>query len=163
MSLMWRLGWWLLAVVVGLALGFALSSGLFYLATNWNNALTIQSVEATAKVGSSGKQRWLDVRYGVAILPRCPSWTQHTVYRDVAQPDGSVQRQVVPLGITVNGLGSPSDKTQFDIPFALPASVSTGAWLYTAITSISCEWMPGLVRQQVQETAPIAVFVPKGD
>lgn len=75
------------------------------------------------------------------------------------QGSGHVERTVIPLGITVNGFGAPSDKTDFDLPFVLPISVTPGAWWYAAITSVSCEYLPGLTRQRFQETVPIAVYV----
>lgn len=157
-SLMTRVGLSLATAVVGLLLGFVLAAGGHYLATRWNNTLVISDVHATAEVSQIAHQRLLKVQFHVSGDRECPSWTQHTLYRDMAA-DGRVQRTVVPLGITVNGLGAPSDKTDFDVPFPLPAAVTAGAWNYAAITSMSCEWLPGLVRQQVQETAPIAVFV----
>lgn len=162
--MMARIGLFLLTAIVGLAIGFVIAAGGHYLATRWNNTLVITDVHAAAEISQIAHQRLLKVRFHVSGDRECPSWTQHTLYRDMAQPprpDGEVRvdRTVVPLGITVNGLGAPSDKTDFDVPFALPASITVGAWNYAAITSMSCEWLPGLVRQQVQETAPIAVFV----
>lgn len=154
----WRVGLWLLACVMGLAIGFGLASYGFYLASQWNNALVVRDVRARTVVAAIGKQRVLDVHYSVADVPRCPSLTQHSLYQDKAV-GGVVQRTVVPIGITVNGLGSPGDKAEFDIPFQLPASITPGAWTYAASMSISCEWFPGFVRQQVQQTTPIDVFV----
>lgn len=155
--MMARIGLFFLTAVVGLTIGFIVAASGHYLATRWNNTLVVTDVRAAAEV----HQRMLRVQFHVSGSQECPSWTQHTLYRDMAdeRPKGRVIRTVVPIGITVNGFGAPSDKTDFDVPFALPASVTAGAWKYAAITSISCEWLPGLVRQQVQETDPIAVFV----
>lgn len=152
---MWVAGLWVLTLL-GV---FLLTSGGFYLATQWNNTLVIADVHATSEVSQVSHQRLLKVRFRVSGDRECPSWTQHTLFRDMAEGSGQVHRTVVPLGITVNGLGAPADRTDFDVPFTLPGTVTMGAWKYTAITSMSCEWLPGLVRQQVQETAPIAVFV----
>lgn len=161
LSVAWGFGKWLLIAIVGLTLGFALASGAFYFASEWNNAVVVENVQAATTVSPFGKRRILDVHFGIAALPKCPSWTQHTIYKDTVTASGSERRTVVPLGITVNGLGSPGDKTQFDIPFDLPANVSSGAWFYTAITATTCEWLPGFQRQHVEETVPIAVWVPK--
>ena len=159
MTFAWRIGWWLLACVTGLAIGFALASGGFYLASAWNNTLVVRDLRAETAVSSVAHQRQLAVHFHVDSFPRCPSLTQHSLYQDKAS-GGVVQRTVIPLGVTVNGLGSPGDKSNFVIPFTLPPTVTTGAWAYVAITSSSCEWFPGFVRQQVQETTPIDVFVP---
>jgi len=162
---MTRVGLFLLTATVGLLIGFAIAATGHYLATRWNNTLVISDVHATSEVSQIGHQRLLRVQFHLSGSQECPSWTQHTLFRDMAQPrdargDVRVQRTVVPLGITVNGLGAPNDQTDFDVPFLLPASITVGAWTYTAITSTSCEWLVGLVRQQVQETKPIDVFVP---
>lgn len=155
----WRLGWWVLACLCGLTIGFFLASGGFYLASAWNNTMVVRDVRAETIVSAVAHNRQLAVHFHVDAFPRCPSLTQHSLYQDRAS-SGTIQRIVVPLGVTVNGLGSPGDKSNFVIPFILPVSVTAGAWTYVAITSSSCEWFPGFVRQQVQETTPIDVFVP---
>lgn len=152
---MTRISMSLLTAIIGLMIGFVATSGCHYLATQWNDTLIITDVHAAAET----HQRLLKVRFHVSGNHECPSWTQHTLYRDDATPGGRVERTVVPLETTANGLGAPTDKTDFNVLFTLPAAVTVGAWKYTAIASMSCEWLPGLVRQQVQETAPIAVFV----
>jgi len=150
----WIAGFWLGALL----LSFSLSSYCFYLATQWNGRVAISNVRASSQVTPLGREKQLDVQFHVSGASKCPSWTQHSLYQDLVVGSQPVRR-VVPLGITANGLGAPSDKADFDVAFVLPSSVTPGAWYYVATATASCEWFPGLTRQQFQETEPIAVFV----
>ena len=149
----------LLTCATSLAGGLFLSSGLFYMSNLWNDAVVISDVQAAAEITTRAHERWLEVHYHATSVKQCPSWTQHTIYRDT-KVLGRDRTVMMPLGITVNGLGAPRMETDFDIPFHLPDGLTPGDWYYTAITSTSCEWLPGLVRQRVQETEPIPVTIP---
>lgn len=156
-----RLAWMLLACILGLSIGFVLASGGFYVATQWSEAVVISDVRAAASIRTVGRDRWVEVHYHLGVKRQCPSWTQHTLYRDTIAL-GRPRRVVVPIGITMNGLGEPGGLADFDISFQLPDDLVPGSWYYVARTANSCEWLPGLVRQQLQETEPIEVVVPRG-
>jgi hypothetical protein len=163
MRSVWVILLWLFALI----LGFALATYGFWVSSQWNSTMVISDIRAKSEVSMIGHQRLLKVEFHMSGGQQCPSWTQHTLYRDMAVtllPKGDketshIERTVVPLGITVNGFGAPSDRTEFALPFILPVSVTAGAWNYAAITSVSCEYLPGLTRQRFQETSPVSVFV----
>lgn len=156
-----RAVWVVLIWLAALGAGFGLATYGFWLSSKWNSTLVMSDISAKSEVSVLGHQRLLRVKFHVSGVQQCPSWTQHTLYRDMAdaKADGRIDRTVVPLGITVNGFGAPDGKTDFNVPFSLPVSVESGAWNYTAITSISCEYLPGLTRTRYSETTPITVFV----
>ena len=156
-----RIAYLTLACILGLSIGFMLASGGFYIASQWSEAVVISDVRAATSIRTAGRERWVEVHYHLGFVRQCPSWTQHTLYRDVTVL-GRPRRVVVPIGITLNGLGEPHDLADFDMSFRLPEDLVPGRWYYIARTANSCEWLPGLVRQQLQETTPIGVDVPVG-
>jgi hypothetical protein len=153
-------GWVALAAVCGAGIASVLVVAASYTTDQWNKSPMIENVGVTASVSVRDRHRWLQVQYHVGAPTGCPSFTQHSIYQDIVM-DGIERRVVVPLGITVNGLGSPSDRADFSIPFSIPSDVKGGAWTYVAIMSTFCEWVPGLTRRRVLETPPAIVYVPK--
>lgn len=152
-------GWIAFMCLAAALLSFALASGGFYMATRWSEAVVITDVRGAATVTTRDHSRWLEVNYHIDFVRECPSQTQHIIYRDVTVL-GRTQRVVIPLMLTLNGLGEPRDVVDFNIPFLLPDSIMPGDWFYIARTFNSCEYLPGLVRQQMQETLPIKVYIP---
>jgi len=145
--------------LAGAAVAGVLAFVAAYLSAAWINSPIISDVRAAAAVMTKGHERWLQVNYHVIAAHRCPSWTQHLLYHDV-DVLGRQRTVVVALGIMVNVLVAPGGHRDFDINMILPRDLIAGKWQYVAVTSMTCEWMPGLAREQVQTTEPSEVMIP---
>lgn len=143
---------------IGLCIGGAVIAFLSYASNKWNNAVVYSDVKAVVVLDTHNHEKWLAVRYHLDHENSCPSWSQHLIYRDNEVGDHT-QRNYVPLAITANGIGSGSDAHDFALSFRLPNDLQPGEWYYVVVMSSSCEWLPGLTRQTVQETVPRSVII----
>lgn len=137
--------------------GFIIATGA-YVSVRWNSAVVIGNVRAVATLTTRDHQTWLAVNYHVIRSVPCPSWSQHTIFKD-NNIDGQVQRNFVPLAITANGLGASPSTRDFAISFRLPPNLMPGRWYYVVVTSASCEWLPGLQRESMSQTEPVEIDI----
>lgn len=143
---------------IGLCIGGSIIAFLSYASDKWNSAIVYSDVQTVVVLDTHNHEKWLAVRYHLNHENSCPSWTQHLIYRDNLV-DGHIQRNYVPLAITANGIGGASDAHDFALSFRLPNDLQPGEWWYVVVMSASCEWLPGLTRQTVQETRPRSVTI----
>lgn len=147
------------SLIIGAALGGLVIGLISYLTVRYNSGVKFGDIQAQVKLLEYTERQELEVTYKVIASSKCPSWSQHLLYQNI-EVKGRKERFYVPLGITVNGVGAEPLIKRYKMAWIIPSYLKPGEWWYTVVTSASCEWLPGFIRQELQETTPVEITIP---